>query len=490
MKLLRIALIGLHALTGIGAVAAGQALMSDPTGAALAFKVAWLSGSPFPDYRFPGLFLAVVIGGTQLASALTLATRRRVAPVLSLASNLLLVTWLVIQWAIIGYQGTTQLIWVVLFPTMAVLAAINARDDALLKTLLATANRALGRVRVALPISIGVVGLLLATYLTVLHPWLMNWGSTAEEQRTTLPGDTPGLPTDAYFTRAISIAAAPADVWPWLLQIGQDRAGFYSNTWLENLFGGDIHNGSALEPGWQERQLGDRIPMAGAEGTSALGDVTKLTVRVYEPERVIGDIPGRFVLIPEADGTTRLLLREPLDIPERRGIVGPLLWDPMHFVMEQRMLRGIKERAETQPLTPTPLLSAARVGWVLAGLGLLAYFVSRPRWLPWLVVPALVAIPTIRMTGDYDAALAGALAVGITTLGALAFGRRWWAPYLLVASAVLLTLLLAPDAYVAFGLMFLVGAGVGLGYAGVVQLHSTRPGGASISSVPTEGRPA
>ncbi len=54
-----------------------------------------------------------------------------------------------------------------------------------------------------------------------------------------------------------------------------------------------------------------------------------------------------------------------------------------------------------------------------------------------------------------NAALAGFLAVGITVAGGLAFGRRWWLPYLLIAAAVALALLLAPDPYAAFGLLFL-----------------------------------
>jgi len=438
----------------------------DSTGEVLTFKTAWLSSSPFPDYRFPGLFLVIVIGGTQLASAMALATRRRVGPVLSLASGLLLVTWLAIQWAIIGYQHPTQLVWAILFPTLAIMAAVNARHDPLLRALRSRARYAARGSRLGFPLAFGLVAALLAVYLTLLHPWFMNWGATSDEQQMMLPGDEPGGDANDYFTRAISIQAPPSAVWPWLLQIGQDRAGFYSNTWLENLFGGDIHNGSAIQAEWQDRHVGDRVPMAGAEGTALLGDVTKLTVRVLEPERVIADLPGRFVLLGQPDGTTRLLLREPLDIPERRGVVGPLLWDPMHFTMEQRMLRGIKERAEGRPLVLPPIQTLARLGWLVAGLGLMAFFVSRRWWALGLIAPGLVGVPTVALTGDYDAALAGGLAVGITTLGALAFGRRWWSPFLVLAATVLLVLLLAPDAYTAVGLLFLASSAAG--FMGVV----------------------
>jgi hypothetical protein len=298
-----------------------------------------------------------------------------------------------------------------------------------------------------------ILAVLWGIFLLVLHPWIMNWGSTPEEQMMTLPGDT-AAPA-AYFTRAITIDAPPSAVWPWLLQIGQDRAGFYSYTWLENLTGADIDNADTLRPEWRRRAVGDKVPMAGAPLRRLGGEVTLLTVRLLEPERAIADLPGRFVLLPQGDHATRLLLREPLGGPERSGIVW-VAWDPMHFVMEQRMLRGIKERAEGRPLVPPTLQVAARVGWALAGLGLLAVFLSRRRWWPWLLLPIAAAVPSLWLAGDPNAALAGFLAVGITAAGALAFGRHWWPPCLLGTAGVLLVLLLAPDAYSAFGLLFLV----------------------------------
>ena len=126
------------------------------------------------------------------------------------------------------------------------------------------------------------------------------------------------------------------------------------------------------------------------------------------------------------------------------------------------MLRGIKERAEGQPLVPTTVQAAARVGWALAGLLVFAAFFARRDGWPWLLLPMAAAVPSLSVAGDVDAAIAVFLAVGITILGGLAYGRHWWPPYLLLASVVALTLLLAPDAYAAFGLLFLlVEAGLG-----------------------------
>ncbi len=80
------------------------------------------------------------------------------------------------------------------------------------------------------------------------------------------------------------------------------------------------------------------------------------------------------------------------------------------------------------------------------------------------MAPVAIAVPQLWLTGDINAALAGFLAVGISVLGCLWFGWRWWPPYFVIASAVALVLLLAPDAYAAFGLLFLaIGAGIAIG---------------------------
>jgi len=76
------------------------------------------------------------------------------------------------------------------------------------------------------------------------------------------------------------------------------------------------------------------------------------------------------------------------------------------------------------------------------------------RIVAWLGLPVLILAPPLLARDEWYAAVAGFLAFGITLSGALAFGRRWWPPYLLIASVVLLLQLLTPDAYTAFGMAF------------------------------------
>jgi hypothetical protein len=316
----------------------------------------------------------------------------------------------------------------------------------------------LGRVKFALalahPVSVVLIlEVVWGVFLFVLHPWFMNWGATPEEQAMNLPGDT--APAATYFTRAISIEAPPSAVWAWLQAIGQDRAGFLSYDYLENLTGADIHNADALRPEWQQRSIGDRVPMSSLFGRSLMGDGTTTLIHLLEPERVIADTPGRFVLLPRGASGTRLLLRESLKTPERNGAFW-VLWDPMHFVMEQRLLQGVKERAEGRPFVPPAVQALAHLGWALAGLGLLGLFLTRRGWRPWLLLPIALIAPSLWLARDLNSALAGFLAIAVTLAGFLAFGWRWLPPYLLIATAVALVLLLAPDTYAAFGLIFLV----------------------------------
>ncbi|MDN6705807.1 hypothetical protein [Corynebacterium glyciniphilum] len=88
-----------------------------------------------------------------------------------------------------------------------------------------------------------------------------TWGSTREERRRSLPGD--GLArAHLCADRAVTVPAPPKDVWPWLMQLGQDRGGFYSYEFLENIFGSDVHGVRDLRPEWSTRTVGDIVRLA------------------------------------------------------------------------------------------------------------------------------------------------------------------------------------------------------------------------------------
>ena len=91
----------------------------------------------------------------------------------------------------------------------------------------------------------------LSVYVLLLRPWFLGWGVTRAELSKSLPGDTLVSQANSTATRAITIHAPPQRVWPWIVQIGQERGGFYSYTWIENLLGCGIVNAESTHLEWQ-----------------------------------------------------------------------------------------------------------------------------------------------------------------------------------------------------------------------------------------------
>ena len=295
--------------------------------------------------------------------------------------------------------------------------------------------------------------LLVAIYWMGIHPWMKNWGSTAAEQQMVLPGDNL-LTHTGQSTWAITINA-PADVvWQWLVQIGQDHAGFYSYDWLANLTGADIHSANEIHPEWQHLTVGDGWRTVPADYLWGVGKNAQSPVLMIEPGHVlILEMFGAHIIVPIDEHTSRLIVR---------GESGPanvmaiMVADPIVFTMERRMLLGLKARAEGHPDTHPLLMAIALFGWIAAGIAVGGLFASQKRRLYWLALPIAAALPALLMSSDVQAGLAAFIAVGIIVLGFLIEGRDWWGSLLVIGSVVMLTLLLAPDAYIAIGLAFIL----------------------------------
>ena len=192
-----------------------------------------------------------------------------------------------------------------------------------------------------------------AGYWFVVRPRLLRWGAIDDEVDVLLPGDD--LVPNAHLTatRAIGVRATPSEVWPWIAQMGQGRGGLYSYDALENLVGCDIHSADRIVPEWQDVAVGDDF---------RLHPEVPLSVVLVEPGRALVvrgavemgedapappyDFTWAFVLRDREDGTTRLLVRERYRYTERWA---PLLVEAVELVssvMSQKMLHGIRDRAE------------------------------------------------------------------------------------------------------------------------------------------------
>jgi hypothetical protein len=208
-----------------------------------------------------------------------------------------------------------------------------------------------------------VAGAAAAAYAFVLRPRHLRWGASQEEVDLDLPGDGLVPQPKLRATHAITIEAPVPAVWQWLVQIGQGRGGFYSYDWVENMMGLEINNTNQILPEFQDLKVGDLIPLA----SNGFGIPVAILVpeaalvlhgdtRVGEPIEGMQMRPGDFLdacwgfyLFDIGEGRTRLVERFLADW--NPGLQGTLFYrlflEPGAFVMERKMLLGIKERAES-----------------------------------------------------------------------------------------------------------------------------------------------
>jgi hypothetical protein len=135
------------------------------------------------------------------------------------------------------------------------------------------------------------------------------------------------------------------------VQLGQDRAGFYSYDWLERAFGANVHNVKEIRPEWQSRNAGDFVR---ATQTNYLGGIfgekVGWTVTDVEPgSALVLRNWGAFVLRPTADARTRFIIRTRVgspDVPVWMAAVDMMTFELPHFIMQRKMMLEIKALAE------------------------------------------------------------------------------------------------------------------------------------------------
>jgi hypothetical protein len=193
-----------------------------------------------------------------------------------------------------------------------------------------------------------LAGLAVVVVVTVslLTPTMDRWGATEVEIAATYPGDELVADPKSFVNHAITIQASPEQIYPWLVQLGADKGGMYSYTALEGLIRCPMVNADRIHEEWQNLQVGDPVKLCAGE----VAPPPYIVAQIHPNEAIVmghqenGEWVDlwQFVLVPQPDGTTRLILRT------RTDMVGGF-WDIIHpgvFVMERGLLNGVKERAE------------------------------------------------------------------------------------------------------------------------------------------------
>jgi hypothetical protein len=196
------------------------------------------------------------------------------------------------------------------------------------------------------------IGILAVIAMFALLPWMDRWGAMNDEIVAPLSGDELVPSPRLLYTRAVTVNAPPEHIYPWIVQLGADKGGMYSYTWLEALIQCPQTNTDRIHEEWQDLQVADKVLMCPDPNAPPAYEVAKIEpnraiVMGHQEDGVWSDV-WQFILVQQTDRTTRLLLRS-------RSSLEGLLWDairPGEFIMARGMLLGIKERAESTDIAP------------------------------------------------------------------------------------------------------------------------------------------
>jgi hypothetical protein len=185
-----------------------------------------------------------------------------------------------------------------------------------------------------------------------------NWGTTKEECRMRLPGDDLVRRPAVQTTEGVWIDRPPNAIWPWLVQMGQDRGGLYSYEALENLVGLRYHNADRIHPEWQRLAPGDVMKVVPENWMGLPKGVVLPVAQVIDQEAIVlrgtplnfpVDAVWSFHILPRGEDRCRLLARMRAPLRHPGEVLAVELAGPVTALMSRGMLLGIKRRAESSP---------------------------------------------------------------------------------------------------------------------------------------------
>jgi hypothetical protein len=207
------------------------------------------------------------------------------------------------------------------------------------------------RILLAAGITAAVIGTLAA-----LRPRLSRWGATEHEAEMRLPGDDLADENSISVTHAVEVNADVDSVWPWLIQVGQGRGGFYSYTWLQTLIGSTVKNVEDISVNLQKLKEGDQITLHPSVSALRVVNLDPPQNLVLEGDQAGSSKCGKmfhkivwsFHLRPHGRSSSRVIARMRVNRSSAIGrkLAMAFFFEPAHFIMERKMLLSIKALAE------------------------------------------------------------------------------------------------------------------------------------------------
>jgi hypothetical protein len=211
-------------------------------------------------------------------------------------------------------------------------------------------------------VAAGAVGL--AAYVVAVRPWHLRWGATDDEVQRPMPGDELVPDPKVNATHAITIDAPAVAVWPWLVQWGYQRGGFYSYDWIDRTLGSEgVASVDRILPEHQHLEVGDPVLVAPDNGFTvatiepgrALVLLGRYDMATGKPLALDDPLPENYLncawtwLLEELDdAATRFVIRMCIDY--NPSVANQVMYrafiEPGSFIMERKMMLGVKERAE------------------------------------------------------------------------------------------------------------------------------------------------
>jgi hypothetical protein len=243
---------------------------------------------------------------------------------------------------------------------------------------------------------IALIGVVMAAYVLWARPYQLHWGATNEEVQRPMPGDELDPNSTFLATRAITINGTPQEIWPWLLQMGYTRAGFYGYDILENLGSPrGIQSAQSILPEFQNFKVGDEVPISPA---------STLVFYAIEPNQYLiwRGITGRgsftWVLYPLDKNHTRLVSRVRWSYPswtQPEALFLDLFTEFTDHLAVRKILQGVKGRVEgrIEPMAQANIEFAIYLISAMIFLGAIVWILLRPlTWQRWLIGLAAGAV--------------------------------------------------------------------------------------------------